>query len=87
MIAALVWPGSILAERSQGVSWTGRGPEENYIDRWMGTKVGVYETTVTDNFFPCVKSSETGNRTGVCWIALTDQSGFGLLGHCRRGGT
>ena len=57
----------------------GRGPEENYIDRRMGTKVGVYETTVTDNFFPYVKSSETGNRTDVRWIALTNESGFGLL--------
>ncbi len=61
------------------LTFFGRGPEENYIDRRMGTKVGVYATTVTDNFFPYVKSSETGNRTGVRWIALTDESGFGLL--------
>ena len=61
------------------MTFFGRGPEENYIDRRMGTKVGVYETTVTDNFFPYVKSSETGNRTDVRWIALRDESGFGLL--------
>ena len=61
------------------MTFFGRGPEENYIDRRMGTKVGVYETTITDNFFPYVKSSETGNHTDVRWIALTDESGFGLL--------
>lgn len=57
----------------------GRGPEENYIDRSTGAKVGRYATTVTDNFVPYVESSETGNRTGVRWIALTDETGFGLL--------
>ncbi len=61
------------------MTFFGRGPEENYIDRANGTKVGVWETTVTDNFFPYVKSSETGNRTGVRWIALQNETGFGLL--------
>lgn len=61
------------------MTFFGRGPEENYQDRCAGTKVGLYQTTVTDNFTGYVKSSETGNRTGVRWIALTDESGFGLL--------
>ncbi len=61
------------------MTFYGRGPEENYIDRHSGTMVGVYQTKVTDNFFPYVKSSETGNRTGVRWIALTDETGAGLL--------
>ncbi|MBR3017082.1 MAG: DUF4981 domain-containing protein [Clostridia bacterium] len=61
------------------MTYFGRGPEENYWDRQAGTKVGVYRTTVTDNFVPYVKSSETGNRTGVRWVALTDDNGFGLL--------
>ena len=61
------------------MTFFGRGPEENYWDRANGTKVGRYETTVTENFIGYVKTSETGNRTGVRWIALTDESGFGLL--------
>ena len=61
------------------MTFFGRGPEENYIDRANGVRVGLWETTVTDNFVPYVKSSETGNRTGVRWIALTDAEGFGLL--------
>ena len=61
------------------MTWFGYGPEENYIDRCKGTKVGRYATTVTENFFPYVKSSETGNRTQVRWLSLTDESGFGLL--------
>ena len=47
------------------MTYFGCGPEENYTDRHSGTKVGCYETTVTDNFFPYMEPSETGNRTGV----------------------
>ena len=61
------------------MTFFGRGPEENYIDRANGTKVGVWETTVTQNFIPYVKSSETGNRTGVRWVTLRNEAGFGLL--------
>ena len=66
-------------EEYERLTFFGRGPEENYWDRQGGTKVGVYDTTVTDNFVPYVKSSETGNRTGVRWVALRDQNGCGLL--------
>ena len=66
-------------EEFEQMEWFGRGPEENYIDRCQGTLVGRYTTTVTENFIPYLKSGETGNRTGVRWIALTDESGFGLL--------
>lgn len=69
----------IVPEGLEIMTWFGRGPEENYIDRWKGTHVGLYQTTVTENFVPYVKSSETGNRTGVRWISLCDESGFGLL--------
>ncbi len=61
------------------LTYYGRGPEENYIDRHKGTRVGLYKTTVTENFFPYVKTSETGNRTDVRWISLTDEAGYGLL--------
>ena len=63
----------------ENMTWFGRGPEENYIDRCRGTFVGRYSTTVTENFIPYMKSSETGNRTGVRWAAITDDNGNGLL--------
>ena len=46
------------------LTWLGNGPEETYIDRWKGTTVGKWESTVTDNFFPYVQTSETGNHVG-----------------------
>ena len=68
-----------LPKAYERMTYFGSGPEENYTDRHSGTKVGRYETTVTDNFFPYMEPSETGNRTGVRWIALTDETGEGLL--------
>ncbi|MCF0229899.1 MAG: DUF4981 domain-containing protein, partial [Parasporobacterium sp.] len=68
-----------LPESFEQMTYFGKGPEENYIDRSNGTMVGRYTTTVTDNFVPYLESSETGNRTGVRWIALTEENGFGLL--------
>ena len=41
--------------------------------------VGKWQTTVTDNFFPYVQTSETGNHVGVRYVALTDETGFGLM--------
>lgn len=61
------------------MTYYGRGPEENYCDRNLGAKLGVYETDVKDNVQPYIVPQETGNRTGVRWAKLTDRRGHGLL--------
>ncbi|MDR1156930.1 MAG: NPCBM/NEW2 domain-containing protein [Oscillospiraceae bacterium] len=61
------------------VTYYGRGPEENHIDRNTGSKIGVYDTTPDDMFVPYLRPQNTGNRTGVRWAALSDQDGDGLL--------
>lgn len=63
----------------ENVTWYGRGPQENYWDRDTGALVGVYTNTVTGMFEPYIEPQETGNRTDVRWIALTNQTGAGLL--------
>ncbi|MGG5461258.1 glycoside hydrolase family 2 TIM barrel-domain containing protein [Clostridium sp. B9] len=63
----------------ENVTWYGRGPEENYIDRQTGYDVGVYSKKVDDFFFPYMEPSETGNRTDTRWVTLTDASGVGLM--------
>jgi beta-galactosidase len=61
------------------VTWYGRGPEENYWDRKLGSNVGVYSTTVDDMFVSYIEPQETGNRTDVRWVMLTDSSDIGLM--------
>lgn len=57
------------------ISYLGRGPEENYIDRHKGTFVGLYETTVDRLYFPYVRPQENGHHIDTRWLTLSDRSG------------
>lgn len=61
------------------LTWFGRGPNENYVDRKMAADVGRYTSSVADQFFPYVNTQETGCKTDVRWAALTNDEGRGLL--------
>jgi beta-galactosidase len=61
------------------VRYYGRGPFENYWDRHTAAFVGVYESEVKDLYFPYVRPQENGTRTDIRWMALTDETGDGLL--------
>ena len=61
------------------MSWYGRGPNESYWDRKTGSAVGLYSGPVEEQFHPYVRPQETGNKTDVRWLALTDKNGAGLL--------
>jgi len=57
----------------------GRGPHENYIDRKTSADVGLYRSTVMDQYVRYVRPQENGNKEDVRWAALLDGSGDGLL--------
>ena len=59
--------------------WYGCGPWENYADRKQSADVGVWTSTVNDQYVPYVRPQETGNKEGVRWLSLTDAQGRGLL--------
>ena len=63
----------------ENFTWFGRGPHENYCDRKEGALVGVYSSTVDEQYVPYIKPQENGNKTDVRWVALTNDDGFGLL--------
>jgi beta-galactosidase len=64
---------------SSNMKWYGRGPFESYADRKDAAKVGLYDRTVADQFFPYTMAQENGNKTDVRWAELTDRAGVGLL--------
>ncbi len=66
-------------ERFENFTWYGRGPHENYPDRKTGADMGLYRSTVSEQFVPYVRPQENGNKEDVRWAALTDSSGKGLL--------
>lgn len=61
------------------ITYHGRGPSENYTDRKWGSDVGIYETTVKDNFTEYIMVQHTGNHIDTRWVAATDDDGFGVL--------
>ena len=67
-----------LRERYHNVTYYGLGPEENYFDRKHGARLGIFETTAQKNMTPYLVPQECGNRTGVRWFSVTDDTGCGL---------
>lgn len=60
------------------VTYFGRGPEENYVDRNAGTLIGEYSSTAGELYFPYVRPQENGHHTDTRWLSLTQRNGKGL---------
>ena len=60
-------------------AYYGRGPLNNYNDRKTGSFVGLYHSTVQEQFVPFPKPQSMGNREDVRWCALRSSGGEGLL--------
>jgi beta-galactosidase len=67
-----------LAKDFENVRWLGRGPWENYSDRKDATGMGVWKSTVDEQYVPYVRPQENGNKQDTRWLALTDENGNGL---------
>jgi beta-galactosidase len=61
------------------ISWYGRGPLENYIDRRTGFNVEIYSLPITEFMEPYIVPQENGNRTDVRWMLLSNPARQGLL--------
>ncbi|MDR0511399.1 MAG: DUF4981 domain-containing protein [Rikenellaceae bacterium] len=61
------------------VQYFGRGPEENYSDRRMGTPAGLYNATAAGMYYPYVRPQENGHHTDTRWVALAPAKGRGML--------
>ncbi|WP_317191970.1 glycoside hydrolase family 2 TIM barrel-domain containing protein [Hymenobacter rubidus] len=61
------------------ISYYGRGPLENYIDRRYGFDVGIYTQPLSEFADSYVVPMEYANRTDVRWMQLADKQNAGLL--------
>jgi beta-galactosidase len=68
-----------LPEEFTNLTWLGRGPHENYADRKTSSEVGLYESTVADQYTPYIRPQENGYKTDTRWLTLTDDNGTGIL--------
>ena len=60
-------------------AYYGRGPLNNYNDRKTGSFIGLYKSTVQEQFVNFPKPQSMGNREDVRWCSLRDEEGTGLL--------
>jgi Beta-galactosidase/beta-glucuronidase len=68
-----------LPEEFTNLKWLGRGPQENYVDRKTAADVGLYESTVADQYTPYIRPQENGYKTDTRWLTLTNDNGSGIL--------
>lgn len=68
-----------LPQEMNQVEYLGRGPQENYIDRKLGTLVSLFKTTAEELYYPYVRPQENGHHTDTRWLKLTNKDGRGLM--------
>ncbi|MGG1638560.1 glycoside hydrolase family 2 TIM barrel-domain containing protein [Paenibacillus sp. NRS-1760] len=60
------------------LDWYAMGPDENYIDRAFGAKLCEFSNNAADNVSGYVVPQESGNRTGVRRVNITNDYGRGI---------
>ena len=63
----------------ENITWLGRGPFDSYIDRNYAAHLGIYHSTVTEQWTNFIRPQETGNKEDVRWLAVTNNAGKGLM--------
>ena len=59
------------------IHWYGRGPEPTYRDR-DEAPIGLYRTSLMENWIDYARPQENGNKVDVRWIEVTNAHGVGL---------
>ena len=67
-----------MPDEYQSVSWYGRGPEENYIDRNTGTRIGIHEAIIDSVQNPYIQPQAYGNYSEVRWFEIKNKKGKGI---------
>ncbi|MFC5283556.1 glycoside hydrolase family 2 TIM barrel-domain containing protein [Pedobacter alpinus] len=62
-----------IANDYQNITFYGKGPQENYIDRAFGFDVGIYHMALKDFTEPYVYPQENANRTDIRWMSFANQ--------------
>lgn len=68
----------VLDNSLENITWYGHGPYENYNDRLSSCPIGIYKSTVTEQYVPYPHPQEIGNKENIKWINLTDNKGKGI---------
>lgn len=67
-----------LSPKLENMRYYGRGPWENYIDRCRGSMLGIWKSTVTEQYVEYVRPQDNGYKTSVRWAEFLDETGAGV---------
>ena len=59
-------------------AYYGRGPIENYSDRKLSQRIGIYNQTADEQFYPYIRPQENGLKSDVRWWNQTTAQGQGM---------
>ena len=55
--------------------WFGSGPHETYPDRKRGGLIGLWESSVDDQYVPYIRPQENGGHADVRWLEVAGRTG------------
>lgn len=69
-----------IANDLQQITFYGKGPQENYVDRAFSFDTGIYQVALKDFTEPYIYPQENANRTGIRWMNFANpQSGLMVI--------
>ena len=68
-----------MPEESEQLRYFGKGEIESYADKYLASKKGVYETTVSQHFEHYIRPQENMAHAETDWLAISNLSAHGLL--------
>jgi beta-galactosidase len=68
----------ILDKSLENMRWYGRGPHENYIDRFTSAFFGLWDSTVSEQYVDYIRPQDNGFKSDVRWVEFTDSAGAGV---------
>lgn len=71
----------------ENIEWFGLGPDEDYPDRQEACQMGLWHSTVTQQYTHYPKPQDGGNHSHATMLRLLDAKGHGLCITCPEGFT
>lgn len=71
----------VLPKQFENFAYYGRGPWENYADRKESAMIDLFQSTVSEQYFPYSVPQATGNHADTRWASLRDNNGIGIAAY------
>lgn len=67
-----------VAKQFDNIEYYGKGPHENYIDRNNAQRIGLFNQTVSEQFYPYVRPQDNGTKTMIRYWKMFDKNSQGI---------